>query len=181
MLVITKSAKTCVFPARKLWWWEGRCCEWMHWSHEEGQSPFLTAPKQQTESKVVSQGTIRNSPQISRTGNPGPRDFLSWFHRGLHAMTQSSALTGLNTRCSHNGKWDMMPYITGTCSRRLLVDKKIHKSCHVKITEHALLNVTSKGDHPLTESTMVLTMLLPIITITLYHRKKKAIKKRLSV
>lgn len=61
------------------------------------------------------------------------------------------------------------------------MDKKIHKSCHVKITEHALLNVTSKGDHPLTESTMVLTMLLPIITITLYHRKKKAIKKRLSV
>lgn len=57
------------------------------------------------------------------------------------------------------------------------MDKKIHKSCHVKITEHALLNVTSKGDHPLTESTMVLTMLLPIITITLYHRKKKQLKK----
>lgn len=56
------------------------------------------------------------------------------------------------------------------------MDKKIHKSCHAKITEHALLNVTSTGDRPLTESTVFLTMLLPIITIMLYQGKRKIIK-----
>lgn len=44
----------------------------------------------------------------------------------------------------------MMPYIAGTYNRRLLMDKKIHKSCHAKITEHALLNGMSTGNHSLT-------------------------------
>lgn len=30
------------------------------------------------------------------------------------------------------------------------MDKKIHKSCHAKITEHALLNGMSTGNHSLT-------------------------------